>query len=130
MNYLFVYGTLLSAYQHSMHQVIAQHGKLLGEGHFQGRLYRISYYPGMVPSAHPSDQVWGEVYALQDAEIVFEYLDDYEGYDPANESMSDYIRREVTIDLTQDQTLQAWTYLYNQPVAALEWIESGNFLKG
>ncbi len=49
-DHLFVYGTLLSGVGHSMHRVLARHAELVGEGFFNGRLYRVGHYPGAVPS--------------------------------------------------------------------------------
>ena len=128
MDYLFVYGTLLSAYGHPMYQVIAQNGQLLSTGFYQGKLYRVSYYPAVVPSSEAHHQVKGEVYQIDDTETLFEALDDYEGYYPHHESASDYLRRKVSITVIDGTMIEAWTYLYNLPVDSLERIPSGDFL--
>lgn len=128
MDYLFVYGTLLSAYGHPIHQVIAQNGQLLSMGFYQGKLYRVSYYPAVVSSSEAHHQVKGEVYQIHNAEPLFDALDDYEGYWPHNEAVSDYLRRKVSITLTDGTIIEAWTYLYNLPIDGLEWIVSGDFL--
>lgn len=128
MDYLFVYGTLLSAYGHSMHEVIAQNGHLLSTGFYQGKLYRVSYYPGVVPSSDAYHKVKGEVYQIHNTEPLLDALDDYEGYYPHHEPTSDYLRRKVSITLTDGTLIEAWTYLYNLPVDSLEWITSGDFL--
>ena len=45
---LFVYGTLLSSVDHPMARRLGREADLLGPATFAGRLYRVSWYPGMV----------------------------------------------------------------------------------
>lgn len=127
-SFLFVYGTLLRAYKHPIHQVIAQHSRYIGTGQVQGCLYRISYYPGLVLSNEPSHWVHGELYELHDTNDVWTVLDEYEGYMPHNEAQSDYLRREVTVLCAAGLTYLAYTYVYNQPVEGFDLIPSGDFL--
>lgn len=129
MAYLFVYGTLRHAVNHPMHQIIASYGSWVGEGVFQGKLYRISFYPGVVVSTNADDRVVGEVYHLHQSSEALEALDEYEGYDSKHENESDYLRRRASIAMNDGTALEAWIYLFNLPVERLDLIPSGDFLK-
>jgi len=50
-----------------MHRLLTRHGDLIGDATYQERLYRIGYYPGVVPTDDPADIVRGEVYRLRNA---------------------------------------------------------------
>jgi gamma-glutamylcyclotransferase (GGCT)/AIG2-like uncharacterized protein YtfP len=125
-SYLFVYGTLKSTYQHPMHQSLLRYAMYAGEGFFMGKLYRIDWYPGMVASDNEQDKVFGELYEIVNEQALFELLDEYEDYRPADEDTSDYLRRKVTI-YKNKTPLEAWTYLYNKSVMGLEVLVSGVF---
>ena len=56
--------------------------RLIGAATIQGRLYRVSWYPGVVDSADPGQRVHGEVYALADPVKALAWLDAYEGIVP------------------------------------------------
>jgi gamma-glutamylcyclotransferase (GGCT)/AIG2-like uncharacterized protein YtfP len=58
-----------------MHRLLARHGDLISDATYQGRLYRIGYYPGGVPSDDPVDVVRGEVYRLRNPNPVLRRLD-------------------------------------------------------
>ena len=73
---MFVYGgTLQRKVGSRMHRLLARHGDLIGDATYQGRLYRIGYYPGGVPSDDPVDVVRGEVYRLRNPNPVLRRLD-------------------------------------------------------
>jgi gamma-glutamylcyclotransferase (GGCT)/AIG2-like uncharacterized protein YtfP len=128
-DHLFVYGTLLSGTGHSMHGVLALHAELVGEGFFNGRLYRLGHYPGAVPSSEPHDRVFGEVYRLREAADLLFKLDEYEGCGPAAVAPTEYVRATAPITLANDTTVHAWVYVYNRPIHGLERIRSGFFLE-
>ena len=75
---LFVYGTLRRAAAHPMHRLLGP-AAFVGPGEFQGRLYHLGNYPGMVRSDDPADIVHGEVYRLHELAATLACLDDYEG---------------------------------------------------
>lgn len=127
-DHLFVYGTLLSGAGHSMHRVLAGHAELVGEGFFNGRLYRVGHYPGAVPSSEPDDRVFGEVYRLREAVDLLFKLDEYEGCGPTAVAPQ-YVRTTARITLTNDTIVHAWIYVYNRPIDGLERICSGFFLQ-
>jgi gamma-glutamylcyclotransferase (GGCT)/AIG2-like uncharacterized protein YtfP len=127
-DYLFVFGTLLSGYDHPMARLLSREAELLGGARCQARLYLVKHYPGMVLSADPADQVFGELFRMHDANALLARLDAYEGCAEGATQPSEYIRQLVPVTL-DGQTLQAWTYIYNWPVAHLPRIASGRFLE-
>jgi gamma-glutamylcyclotransferase (GGCT)/AIG2-like uncharacterized protein YtfP len=126
---LFVYGTLLRDAKHSMHDVLARHAELVGDGFFNGRLYQVGHYSGVVPSSEPDDRVFGELYRLRDAADVLLRLDEYEGCGPTAPKPTEFIRKVELVTLANGTKLQAWLYVYNRPVHRLERIRSGSFLQ-
>jgi gamma-glutamylcyclotransferase (GGCT)/AIG2-like uncharacterized protein YtfP len=128
-DHLFVFGTLLSGYDHPMSRLLSQRAELIGEARCTGRLYLVRHYPGMVPSTDASDHVFGELYRMRDAPDLLRTLDDYEGCSEKYPQPHEYVRRRVAVTLSDGATVQAWTYLYNRPVTHLPRIASGRFLE-
>lgn len=128
--FLFVYGTLRRGAGHPMAGVLAGGSKAAGPATFQGRLYRVSWYPGAVPSARPEDRIRGEVFALsaESAAGLLDQLDEYEEARPGTGAAALYRRERHTVRLADGRELRAWIYLYNGPTAGLERIASGDFL--
>ncbi len=50
MEYLFVYGTLLSFFHHPLNQKIMEEGEFIGKGRAKGILYDAGDYPVARPS--------------------------------------------------------------------------------
>jgi gamma-glutamylcyclotransferase (GGCT)/AIG2-like uncharacterized protein YtfP len=125
--YLFVYGTLMQAYDHPMARLLAENAEPAGEGSCCGQLYQIKHYPGLIASNDSSDRVFGELFRLHETDSLLAQLDEYEGCGPSAPPPTQYIRvvRPITLP---DRTVDAWTYLYNRPVAGLKRIMSGRFL--
>ena len=123
---LFVYGTLKSTYQHPMHQSLLRYAIYTGEGFLLGKLYKIDWYPGMIPSDNEQDKVFGEIYTIENEKALFELLDEYEGYEINDEQNSDYLRRKAQV-WYNDKYLETWVYWYNQSVEGLEELENGVF---
>ncbi|NNE87849.1 MAG: gamma-glutamylcyclotransferase [Silicimonas sp.] len=98
----------------------------LGPASFQGKLYAISWYPGVVDSTDPSDRVTGDLYEIGTGPDFFEKLDTYEGCAPPWPEPYEYIRaiRDVTFN---GRTESAWIYLFNWPITNQTCIESGDF---
>lgn len=130
LQHLFVYGTLKRAGGSTMHQLLARHAAFVGEGTCQGRLFRIDFYPGAVPSDNPKHQIRGEVYALPEPDLVLPRLDRYEECGAGFPEPTEYIRVQKEIRLKNGQNLPAWIYLYNLPTRGREEISSGNFAGG
>jgi gamma-glutamylcyclotransferase (GGCT)/AIG2-like uncharacterized protein YtfP len=128
--HLFVFGTLLSGYDHPMSRRLASEAELLGAARCNGLLYRVKHYPGMTLSTDPADQVHGEVFRMRDPAALLDVLDKYEGCAPGTPEPTQYVRQEVPVTFDDGRVLTVWTYIYNLPVAHLPRIMSGDFLKG
>ena len=127
--FLFVYGTLRRDSGNDMYHLLARHANLVGEATYQGKLYKIDYYPGVAPSKVTSDVVMGEVYHLCDPDLVLLQLDQYEECGAEFAEPTEYIRVLQDVRLQNGEMNSAWIYLYNQPLSSLDLIPSGDFLK-
>ena len=127
IDYLFVYGTLMRSSWHKMSRLLAQSAEFVGEATFQGRLYLIEDYPGIVASDDPAEQVFGEVYRLRHSTGVLAELDRYESCGPGFSEPTEYLREVRLVQLTGGGTLEANMYVYNWPVQESHRILSGRF---
>jgi gamma-glutamylcyclotransferase (GGCT)/AIG2-like uncharacterized protein YtfP len=128
-DHLFVFGTLLSAYDHPMSRRLSAEARLVGAARCRGRLYLVRHYPGMVLSDDVAEQVHGEVFRMHDAAALLRVLDSYEGCAPGATEPTEYVRGRVPVSLDDGRAIEAWTYVYNWPVAHLPLIASGKFLE-
>jgi gamma-glutamylcyclotransferase (GGCT)/AIG2-like uncharacterized protein YtfP len=113
---LAVYGTLRRGERNAS---FLDGARLLGTGTIAGRLFdmprtadRPYGYPSLVEGTDP---VVVEVYALPDPAMLVA-VDELEGYDPAAEAASEYVRR--AIDVSNGPVRRAWAYRYTGPRAA------------
>ncbi len=126
--YLFVYGTLREQFGNELHKIIAKNSDFAGMATYQGELYMVAEFPGIVPSETSENEVVGEVYKVNQPEKLLGILDDYEEYDPNNEADSLYVRKKIEINL-EGKKVKAWGYIYNKSLEGLDKIESGDFAK-
>jgi gamma-glutamylcyclotransferase (GGCT)/AIG2-like uncharacterized protein YtfP len=124
---LFVYGSLMSTSHHPMGDRLRGEARLLGEATVEGRLYRISWYPGMVAGAQPGARVHGEVYALSTPARSLAWLDEYEGLVPGDPAAGEYERIELPARLASGETITAWIYVYRGDTSSLALIASGRW---
>jgi gamma-glutamylcyclotransferase (GGCT)/AIG2-like uncharacterized protein YtfP len=125
---LFVYGTLMRGFDHPMAQLLSRSADFLGAARCQGRLYLVKHYPGLVLSDDPTDIVFGQLFRLrQPAELLREF-DMYEACGESFAEPTEYLRRMLPVT-RDDGNSEAWTYVYNWPVAHLPRIASGRFLE-
>lgn len=127
---IFVYGSLLTRAAHPMGDKLRREATLVGAASIQGRLYRVSWYPGVVLSDNPADHVYGEVYRLAEPLASLRWLDEYEGITPGPTGVAEsdqYERRIVRVRLESGEPLDAWMYLYRRPVTDLERVASGHW---
>lgn len=127
---LFAYGSLVSALAHPQGERLRREAALLGSATLQGRLYRVSWYPGVVASDQPGERVHGEVYRLTTPEQTMPWLDEYEGIVPGATSAApsdDYARRLCDVVLASGDTVRAWVYLYRRSTADLERVADGRW---
>ena len=125
--FLFVYGSLKKGFGHEMHGHLLKHSTFLSEGIYQGKLYRIDWYPGMVPSSDPTDRVYGEIYEMHHPELLLKILDSYEAYDAGNPTPCEYLREIQPVTTLENVTLSCYVYLYNWPIDQANQIPSGVF---
>jgi gamma-glutamylcyclotransferase (GGCT)/AIG2-like uncharacterized protein YtfP len=126
-DHLFVYGTLMRGFDHPMAKLLSLSAEFIGEARCRGRLYMVKHYPGLVLSDDASDVVFGELFRLHMPEASLATFDDYEGCGPGVASPQ-YLRQVLPVTLGDETLREAWTYVYNRPVAKLKQIASGRFL--
>ncbi|WP_298256311.1 gamma-glutamylcyclotransferase family protein [Bradyrhizobium sp.] len=125
---LFVYGTLMRGYAHPMARLLSANAEFLGEASCRGRLYKVKHYPGLVLSNEAADVVFGELYRLRAVDDLLREFDMYEACGEGFPEPTQYVRQTLPVTLTDGSASEAWTYIYNWPVAGLSRIESGRFL--
>ena len=125
---LFVFGTLLSGYDHPMARLVKQSCELIGEAHCAGRLYLVRHYPGMVLSGDPDEKVFGELWRMKWPGELLPSLDEYEGFGYGFPPPNEFVRELCHVTTHSGERCEAWTYLYNLPVDGLPRIASGRFL--
>ena len=126
---LFVYGTLMRGYAHPMAQLLSRSADFIGEARCRGRLYLVKHYPGLVLSDDPDETVFGELYRLREVEPMLREFDMYEACGEGFPEPTQYIRQMLSVTMADGSASEAWTYVYNWPVAELKRIESGRFLE-
>jgi gamma-glutamylcyclotransferase (GGCT)/AIG2-like uncharacterized protein YtfP len=128
-DHLFVYGTLMRGFDHPMARLLSANADFLGEATCRGRLYLVKHYPGLVLSDDPADIVSGELYRLREPDALLREFDMYEACGEGFAAPTEYVRKMLELTLGDGARGEAWTYLYNWPVAHLPRIESGRFLE-
>jgi gamma-glutamylcyclotransferase (GGCT)/AIG2-like uncharacterized protein YtfP len=112
-----------------MHSFLTHYGEYVADATCPGKLYKVDYYPGLVPSDDPRDIAYGEVYKLSCPGIVLSHLDDYEECGPKFSKPTQYERHKENVTTTSGEVITAWVYIYNRPTEELQLIESGDYLK-
>jgi gamma-glutamylcyclotransferase (GGCT)/AIG2-like uncharacterized protein YtfP len=126
---LFVYGTLMRDFDHPMAQLLSRSADFIGEARCAGRLYLVKHYPGLVLSDAADEFVFGELYRLTQPEALLREFDMYEACGEGFAEPTEYIRRVLPVTLEDGAVAEAWTYLYNWPIAHLPRIASGRFME-
>jgi gamma-glutamylcyclotransferase (GGCT)/AIG2-like uncharacterized protein YtfP len=126
---LFVYGTLMRGFDHPMAQLLSRSADFVGEARCQGRLYLVKHYPGLVLSGDPADIVFGELYRLRQPVELLREFDMYEACGEGFAEPTEYVRQMLPVANDGGATSEAWSYLYNWPVAHLPRIDSGRFME-
>jgi gamma-glutamylcyclotransferase (GGCT)/AIG2-like uncharacterized protein YtfP len=131
---LFVYGTLMRDFDHPMAKLLSRSADFIGEARCGGRLYLVKHYPGLVLSDAADEFVFGELYRLTQPEALLREFDMYEACGEGFAEPTEYIRRMLPVTLQdgavgEASTREAWTYIYNWPVAHLPRIASGRFME-
>jgi len=125
--HLFVYGSLKRSFGHAMHRHIRKYATFVDIGSFQGKLYRIDWYPGVVDSDEAHDQVKGEVYHMHQPDALLAQLDAFELYRPDRLDLSEYLRVLRPISTPLLGIIQCHVYLYHRTLVHATPILSGIF---
>jgi gamma-glutamylcyclotransferase (GGCT)/AIG2-like uncharacterized protein YtfP len=128
-DHLFVYGTLMRGFDNPMAKLLQQGADFIGAAWCRGRLYRVEHYPGLVLSDEADDVVFGEAYRLRQPVELLREFDMYEACGEGFAEPTEYIRQLLAVTLENGAASEAWTYIYNWPVAYLPRIASGRFLE-
>ena len=126
---LFVYGTLMRGFDHPMAKLLSANADFLGAAQCRGRLYLIKHYPGLVTAGGPAGIVHGELFRLRAPAILLREFDMYEACGGGFAPPTEYVRELLPVTLADGSASEAWTYVYNWPVAELPLIASGKFLE-
>jgi gamma-glutamylcyclotransferase (GGCT)/AIG2-like uncharacterized protein YtfP len=125
---IFVYGTL----RRDMYPERAkQGGEVLGMGTIPGSLYRLGWFPGLVPSTDPAHRVVGQVI---DYEKIHDgaWISTVNGLDRYEGVASGLYRREVVkVTMEDGNVVEAHAYFYGHPtdVSPDKLIPSGDWAK-
>jgi gamma-glutamylcyclotransferase (GGCT)/AIG2-like uncharacterized protein YtfP len=127
---LFVYGTLMRGFDHPMAKLLSRSADFIGEARARGRLYLVKHYPGLVLSDDTSEVAFGELYRLRQPNELLREFDMYEACGEGFAEPTEYVRQLLPVTPGDGAVSEAWTYIYNWPVAHLPRIVSGRFLEG
>jgi gamma-glutamylcyclotransferase (GGCT)/AIG2-like uncharacterized protein YtfP len=108
---------------------LSRSADFIGEARCQGRLYLVKHYPGLVLSDDPADVVFGELYRLRAPDELLREFDMYEACGEGFAEPTEYVRQMLRVTSEGHSVDEAWTYIYNWPVAHLSRIASGRFLE-
>jgi gamma-glutamylcyclotransferase (GGCT)/AIG2-like uncharacterized protein YtfP len=101
--------------------------EFIGRGKMIAVMYDIGNYPGAVRD-QAGNEVDGELYRLRNEEKILDMLDRYEGYDSADEKVSEYIRRKTSIRMDNGGYQMAWVYWYNGNLNTKQRIRQNDYL--
>lgn len=121
---LFVYGSLRRGSGHAMSAWLAERAVWKGEASVEGVLYRVSWYPALVP-ASGAGQVRGDLYRLP-ASLLPE-LDVYE--DIRQQPDDEYRREQGLVQMMDGSCHMAWIYWYVQSAKGMRPVPGGDWLQ-
>lgn len=125
-NLLFVYGTLMRGIKSYMSKFLERNSRFIGIGYFEGRLFDLGSYPGLVKDNNSPYKVLGHIFEINEF-AVLKQLDIYEGNPTGFSEDYEYVRKLANVNFNTT-VLKTWIYLYNRPVQGLKEITSGNYL--
>jgi gamma-glutamylcyclotransferase (GGCT)/AIG2-like uncharacterized protein YtfP len=128
---LFVYGSLMPELLRAPFGIdqrlrLAAESQPLGRATLPASLYHLGDYPGLVvPPDNASDVVHGTLLRLSNPDATFQWLDNYEDFDPARyERENLYQRRILQVALTETPE-NAWVYIMRRVPPGSHRIPSG-----
>lgn len=126
--FLFVYGSLRSEYPYSdIHSYLLSYSQFYAYGTINGKLYLKDFYPCLVENE--TQEVKGEIYKLLEPNTLLPELDDYEDFQPTNETDSLFVRRKLKVKTDKKNLIDAWVYIFNKPTDGLIELPSGDFIE-
>ena len=120
---VFVYGTLRRGGSNSFRMDGAE---FVGSGKVEGRLYVISWYPGLVLESG-SETVEGDVYRVGAGQLAA--LDEFEGISANEIEGAEYRRVMTEVKAGNGDVFTAWSYEWKGPVEESKRIPSGDWLE-
>lgn len=120
---VFVYGTLRRGGSNSFRMDGAE---FVASGKVAGRLYVISWYPGLVLDGG-AETVDGDVYRVGAGQLAA--LDEFEGISANEIEGAEYRRVKTEVRTGEDEVLVAWSYEWKGPVEESKRILSGDWLQ-
>jgi gamma-glutamylcyclotransferase (GGCT)/AIG2-like uncharacterized protein YtfP len=119
---LALYGTLMSPFGVLDELGARRHLRLLGACEIPGSLFDVGEWPSLVSGEGVAH---GELFEVL-SRTVFERLDPFEDYDPADHASSAYVRQSVRL-VRPD--VEAWVYVASTPLPGARLIPSGSWLQ-
>lgn len=117
---VFVYGTLRRGGTNHFRMSGAD---LVAEGTVAGRLYRISWYPGLVLG--DEGLVKGEVYSVDAAQLL--ELDAFEGLSAGEVEGYEYRRVKAAVSRADGKSLAAWVWEWIGPFDEKDLLAQGDW---
>jgi gamma-glutamylcyclotransferase (GGCT)/AIG2-like uncharacterized protein YtfP len=116
---LFIYGTLHPDRAPAEIAPAVALLRPLGPATLRGQLLNLGPYPGLLLPGR--DLIQGELFALPEERQlrarVWQQLDAYEDFRPLSPATSLFTRVLTRVTLPNEETQQAWVYIFNQTVA-------------
>jgi gamma-glutamylcyclotransferase (GGCT)/AIG2-like uncharacterized protein YtfP len=131
MEYLFVYGTLLSTFPENPFRFhLEKNTQFIGEAFTYGKLFLVDYYPGLIHNnLDENHKVYGEIVSFPTSLDFLACLDEYEDFNPNDTYNSLYIRELNSCFLLENsKSFNCHTYIYNKNVDNLKFLTNGRFI--
>ncbi len=125
---IFVYGSLRRDASGAAHPLLRR-ARFVAAAGVRGTLYRVDWYPGLVPDEACETLVHGELFELPDTLVdsMIKAMDDYEGGGFRRRRAPVHALRESAPQLSETLPATTWVYAYTGATHALERIESGDY---
>ena len=124
---LFAYGFLKQKFHGSLAtRTPKMDVTFVAEGRYQGHLYKVDHYPGVIFDGTAPFAILGEVLRMNDPETLLPVLDRYEHSLPLITEDPEYERVLRPVE-TDQGVLQCWVYEYLGSVRKEQKIDSGKF---
>ena len=118
---VFVYGTLRKGGSNDFRMAEC---RFLGPGMVRGQIYRIDWYPGLVPG--DVGDVAGEIYEVESG--AMRALDEFEGLPEGKMEGGGYRRVKAMVYPESGEPLEAWIWQWIGGIEGCTRLESGDWL--